>query len=56
MSVVIEITYLISSIFFIFGIKYLGSPKTARKGNLFAAIGMADGDRNYSVRSACAYF
>ncbi len=41
MRIVIEITYLVSSIFFIFGIKYLGSPKTARKGNLFASIGMA---------------
>ena len=40
MKIVIEITYLIASIFFIFGIKFLGSPKTARKGNLFAAIGM----------------
>ena len=40
MRVVIEVTYLISSVFFIFGIKYLGSPKTARKGNLYAAIGM----------------
>src|SRR3972149_6335868 len=41
MNTIIEITYLISSIFFIFGIKKLGSPKTARQGNLFAAIGMA---------------
>lgn len=40
MKVAIEITYLVSSILFIFGIKFLGSPKTARKGNLYAAIGM----------------
>ncbi len=40
MDTIIEITYLISSIFFIFGIKKLGSPKTARQGNLYAAIGM----------------
>lgn len=40
MKIAIEITYLISSILFILGIKYLGSPKTARKGNLHAAIGM----------------
>jgi H+-translocating NAD(P) transhydrogenase subunit beta len=40
MRIIIEITYLISSILFIFGIKFLGSPKTARKGNLYAAIGM----------------
>ncbi len=41
MNVIIEISYLISSIFFIFGIKKLGSPKTARTGNLYASIGMA---------------
>jgi NAD(P) transhydrogenase subunit beta len=40
MRIAIEIIYLISSIFFIFGIKYLSSPKTARKGNLYASIGM----------------
>ena len=40
MFIAIEITYLVSSILFIFGIKFLGSPKTARKGNLYAAIGM----------------
>lgn len=40
MNTVIEISYLLSSIFFIFGIKRLSSPKTARQGNLFAAIGM----------------
>ena len=40
MRIAIEITYLVSSIFFILGIKNLSSPKTARKGNLFAAIGM----------------
>lgn len=40
MRIAIEITYLVSSIFFIYGIKMLGSPKTARKGNLYAAIGM----------------
>ncbi|MCL6494385.1 MAG: NAD(P)(+) transhydrogenase (Re/Si-specific) subunit beta [Ignavibacterium sp.] len=40
MKAVIEITYLVSSILFIFGIKKLASPKTARQGNLYAAIGM----------------
>lgn len=40
MKIAIEITYLVSSIFFIYGIKMLSSPKTARKGNLYAAIGM----------------
>jgi NAD(P) transhydrogenase subunit beta len=40
MNIAIEITYLISSVLFIYGIKMLASPKTARKGNLYAAIGM----------------
>lgn len=40
MQVPIEISYLIASVFFILGIKQLSSPKTARRGNLFAAIGM----------------
>ncbi len=40
MNIFIEISYLISSVFFIFGIKLLASPKTARRGNFFAAIGM----------------
>jgi len=40
MRIAIEITYLVSSILFIYGIKMLSSPKTARKGNLYAAIGM----------------
>jgi NAD(P) transhydrogenase subunit beta len=40
MKIIIELTYLVASILFIFGIKFLGSPKTARKGNLYAAIGM----------------
>ena len=40
MRIVIDIIYLISSVFFIIGIKNLSSPKTARKGNLFASIGM----------------
>jgi NAD(P) transhydrogenase subunit beta len=34
------IFYLIASVLFILGIKNLSSPKTARKGNLYSAIGM----------------
>ncbi|MBI1939072.1 MAG: NAD(P)(+) transhydrogenase (Re/Si-specific) subunit beta [Ignavibacteriales bacterium] len=40
MRILIEISYLISSALFIFGIKMLSSPKTARKGNFLSAIGM----------------
>ena len=32
--------YIISSIFFVFGLKMMSSPATARKGNLVSAIGM----------------
>lgn len=34
------IFYLVASVLFIIGIKKLGSPRTARQGNLYSAIGM----------------
>lgn len=37
---VTNFVYLIASLLFVFGIKRLSSPKTARQGNLLAAIGM----------------
>lgn len=40
MNILIEITYLVASILFIFGIKNLSSPKTARRGNFLSALGM----------------
>ncbi len=40
MDLIIQLTYLVASIFFIFGLKMLGSPKTARKGNMYSALGM----------------
>lgn len=40
MSTVIEIAYLIASVLFIIGIKYLGKTKDARKGNVLSAVGM----------------
>ncbi len=36
----LEITYVIASVLFIFGLKMLSHPETARRGNTFAAIGM----------------
>jgi len=36
-----EIAYLLASLSFIFGLKRLSSPRTARSGNIVAAIGMA---------------
>lgn len=40
MQIVSYIIYLIASILFIFGIKKLGSPKTARQGNFLSTLGM----------------
>ena len=40
MELIIQLAYLAASVFFIFGLKMLGSPKTARKGNMYSAIGM----------------
>ena len=40
MLIVSYIIYLVASILFIFGIKKLGSPKTARQGNFLSSLGM----------------
>jgi NAD(P) transhydrogenase subunit beta len=37
---ILEISYLIASVTFILGLKFLGNPATARRGNLIAAFGM----------------
>jgi NAD(P) transhydrogenase subunit beta len=37
---ILEITYVVASILFILGLKMLSHPETARKGNIYAAIGM----------------
>jgi len=39
-TAILDLLYLIASVGFIVGLKMLGSPKTARKGNLYAAFGM----------------
>lgn len=38
---ILEISYLIASVLFIIGLKMLSHPDSARKGNIWAAIGMA---------------
>ncbi|MBL7915658.1 MAG: NAD(P)(+) transhydrogenase (Re/Si-specific) subunit beta [Bacteroidia bacterium] len=38
---ILEISYLIASVTFIMGLRMMSNPKTARKGNLVAAAGMA---------------
>jgi NAD(P) transhydrogenase subunit beta len=40
-TAVIDIAYLIAAAFFIFGLKFLSSPRSARRGNQLAALGMA---------------
>ena len=37
---ILELTYIIASVLFIFGLKMLSHPLTARRGNFLAAIGM----------------
>ena len=32
--------YIISSVLFAFGLKFLGSPVTARRGNMLSSLGM----------------
>ena len=36
----VDIAYLISAVSFIYGLKMLSHPKTARNGNIIASIGM----------------
>lgn len=40
MNIVINIAYVVSAALFIFGLKLLGSPATARKGNMMSSLGM----------------
>ncbi|MBC8344250.1 MAG: NAD(P)(+) transhydrogenase (Re/Si-specific) subunit beta [Bacteroidetes bacterium] len=37
---ILELSYLISALLFVFGLKLLSHPETARRGNFFAAAGM----------------
>jgi len=37
---ILEICYLIASVLFIFGLKMLSHPESARRGNILAAVGM----------------
>ena len=39
-SSLLEICYLFGSVTFIVGLKMMGNPKSARRGNLYAALGM----------------
>src|ERR1700733_13342221 len=39
-QIILDLIYLIGSVTFILGLKMMGKPDTARKGNQYAAIGM----------------
>jgi H+-translocating NAD(P) transhydrogenase subunit beta len=39
-DLIANLAYIVSAILFIYGLKMLGSPATARKGNLLSALGM----------------
>jgi len=39
-QIILEFIYLISALFFVVGLKLLSSPDSARRGNLWAAVGM----------------
>ncbi|NLP56932.1 NAD(P)(+) transhydrogenase (Re/Si-specific) subunit beta [Lutibacter sp. B1] len=41
MSITLSIIYLISTVAFVIGLKLLGHPETAKKGNFISALGMA---------------
>ena len=38
---IIDLVYIVAAILFMIGLKFLGSPATARKGNVISSIGMA---------------
>ncbi|NND67641.1 MAG: NAD synthetase, partial [Halioglobus sp.] len=40
MDTFIQFAYVASAILFIFGLKQLGSPATARRGNMISSVGM----------------
>ena len=40
MDALINIAYIVASVLFIYGLKMLGRPETARRGNLVSAVGM----------------
>ena len=40
LSLLANLAYIVSAALFIFGLKMLGSPATARRGNMLSALGM----------------
>lgn len=40
LNLIANLSYIVAAALFIFGLKMLGSPATARKGNMLSSIGM----------------
>ena len=40
MDILIQLAYVVSAALFIYGLKQLGSPATARRGNMISSLGM----------------
>ena len=40
MTMIINLAYIVAAILFVYGLKMLSSPATARKGNLLSSLGM----------------
>ncbi|MFA7556133.1 MAG: NAD(P)(+) transhydrogenase (Re/Si-specific) subunit beta [Spongiibacteraceae bacterium] len=40
LKLIINLAYIVAAVLFVFGLKMLGSPATARKGNLLSSVGM----------------
>ena len=38
---IIDLVYIVAAVLFIVGLKFLGSPASARKGNIISSVGMA---------------
>ena len=51
----VDIAYLVAAISFIYGLKMLSHPKTARNGNIIASVGMLIAIKISKLNSLCSY-
>ena len=51
MDILIQFAYIVSGGLFIFGLKQLGSPATARRGNMISATAMLVASRSGTARA-----
>src|SRR5690606_20180157 len=40
MDILVNSSYIVATVLFVFGLKFLGHPSTARRGNMLSALGM----------------